>query len=191
MRTLRMLCATTLISEFFVIGFAGLVAMKSDLSMATVWTVSGIAMGLCVLLCGMLRWPWALQVGWVLQFGLVLSGFVVPVMFFLGAVFAGLWWASIHYGRHIDEAKVRFAAMDAAAEAKAAAEAQAASESESEVEAEAEARAGAATGRSAADGTPEGGPAGDGPAGGGTVRGGTVGAGPAGDGAPRAASDSA
>ncbi|MBC3988668.1 DUF4233 domain-containing protein [Streptomyces sp. AC563] len=123
---MRTLCASTLICEFFVIGFAGLVAMKlSDLSMGTVWTVSGIAMGLCVLLSGMLRWPWALQVGWVLQIGLVLSGFVVPVMFFLGLAFAGLWWASIHYGRHIDEAKARFAAMDEAArelaEARAAA----------------------------------------------------------------------
>ncbi len=116
MRTLRTLCASTLICEFFVIGFAGLVAMKlSDLSVGTVWTVSGIAMGLCVLLSGMLRWPWALQVGWVLQIGLVLSGFVVPVMFVLGLAFASLWWASIHYGRHIDEAKARFAAMDEAA----------------------------------------------------------------------------
>ena len=27
----------------------------------------------------------------------------MPTMFFLGAVFAGLWWASVHYGRKIDE----------------------------------------------------------------------------------------
>ena len=33
---MRMLCSSTLIGEFFVIGFAGLVAMKDpDLSMAT------------------------------------------------------------------------------------------------------------------------------------------------------------
>jgi hypothetical protein len=32
-------------------------------------------------------------------------------MFFLGAIFAALWWASVHYGRKIDEAKARFAAQ--------------------------------------------------------------------------------
>ncbi|MFJ6697749.1 DUF4233 domain-containing protein [Streptomyces sp. NPDC091272] len=107
---MRTLCASTLIGEFFVIGFAGLVAMKSDgLSMATVWTVCGIAMLLSVLLCGMITRPGGLQLGWALQVGLIVSGFWVPLMFFLGAVFGGLWWASIHYGRKIDEAKARWA----------------------------------------------------------------------------------
>ncbi|TGB08109.1 DUF4233 domain-containing protein [Streptomyces sp. MZ04] len=118
---MRTLCASTLIGEFFIIGFAGLVAMKEpDLSMGMVWTVSGIAMLLCVLLCGMITRPGGLQLGWALQIGLIASGFVVPLMFFLGGSFAVLWWASIHFGRKIDEAKARFAA---AAEAEAGAEA--------------------------------------------------------------------
>ncbi|WP_406000883.1 DUF4233 domain-containing protein [Streptomyces sp. NBC_00829] len=109
---MRTLCASTLIGEFFVIGFAGLVAMKSDdLSMATVWTVCGIGMLLSVLLCGMLGRPGGVQLGWALQIALIASGFVVPTMFFLGAVFAGLWWASVHYGRRIDEAKAKWAAQ--------------------------------------------------------------------------------
>src|SRR5690606_17881209 len=45
----RTLCASPLIGEYFIIGFAGLVAMKdADLSTGTVWTVCGIAMFLCV-----------------------------------------------------------------------------------------------------------------------------------------------
>lgn len=108
---MRTLCASTLIGEFFVIGFAGLVAMKGDISGATVWTVCGIGMLLSVLLCGMLSRPGAVQTGWALQIVLVLSGFVVPVMFFLGVVFAGLWWASVRYGRRIDEVKARWAAQ--------------------------------------------------------------------------------
>ncbi|MET9565072.1 MULTISPECIES: DUF4233 domain-containing protein [Streptomyces] len=109
---MRTLCASTLIGEFFVIGFAGLVAMKDpDLSMATVWTVSGTAMVLCLLLCGMITRPGGVQLGWGLQILLIASGFVVPVMFFLGAVFAALWWASVHYGRKVEEAKARFAAQ--------------------------------------------------------------------------------
>ncbi|MEU7277228.1 DUF4233 domain-containing protein [Streptomyces sp. NPDC045431] len=113
---MRTLCASTLIGEFFVIGFAGLVAMKDDsLTMGTVWTVCGVAMVLSVLLCGMITRPGGLQLGWALQIALITSGFVVPIMFFLGAVFAGLWWASIHYGRKIDEAKARWAAQSEAA----------------------------------------------------------------------------
>ncbi|MFI1676843.1 MULTISPECIES: DUF4233 domain-containing protein [unclassified Streptomyces] len=109
---MRTLCASTLIGEFFVIGFAGLVAMKDDdLSMGTVWTVCGIAMLVSLLLCGMVTRPGGVQLGWALQVALIASGFVVPTMFFLGAVFAAIWWASVHFGRKIDEAKARFAAM--------------------------------------------------------------------------------
>jgi hypothetical protein len=99
-----------LIGEFFVIGFAGLVAMKdADLSTGLVWTVCGIAMLFSVLLCGMVTRPGGVQLGWALQIALILSGFFVPLMFFLGACFAGLWWASVHFGRKIDEAKLRWA----------------------------------------------------------------------------------
>ncbi|MCX5048148.1 MULTISPECIES: DUF4233 domain-containing protein [unclassified Streptomyces] len=118
---MRTLCASTLIGEFFVIGFAGLVAMKDpDLSMATVWTVSGIAMFLCVALCGVVTRPAGIVLGWALQIALIASGFVVPTMFFLGVVFAALWWASVHYGRKIDEAKARFAAEAGSSTADAA-----------------------------------------------------------------------
>ncbi|MEU0072335.1 DUF4233 domain-containing protein [Streptomyces sp. NPDC006332] len=107
---MRTLCSSTLIGEFLVIGFAGLVAMKDpDLSTSTVWTVSGIAMFLSLLLCGMVTRPGGVVLGWALQIALIASGFVVPTMFFMGAVFAALWWASVHYGRKIDEAKARFA----------------------------------------------------------------------------------
>ncbi|MFF1300916.1 MULTISPECIES: DUF4233 domain-containing protein [unclassified Streptomyces] len=109
---MRTLCSSTLIGEFFIIGFAGLVAMKDDgLSTATVWTVSGIAMFLCLALCGVITRPGGVALGWVLQIALIASGFVVPTMFFLGVVFAALWWASVHYGRKVDEAKARFAAQ--------------------------------------------------------------------------------
>ncbi|WP_329134231.1 DUF4233 domain-containing protein [Streptomyces sp. NBC_00670] len=111
---MRMLCSSTLLGEFFVIGFAGLVAMKDPgLSVGTVWTVSGIAMVLCLLLCGVLTRPGGVQLGWALQLALIASGFFVPTMFFMGAVFTALWWASVHYGRKIDEAKARFAALHA------------------------------------------------------------------------------
>ncbi|MCF6525331.1 DUF4233 domain-containing protein [Streptomyces sp. JJ36] len=108
---MRVLCASTLIGEFFVIGFAGLVAMQlSDVSTGLVWAVSGTAMVLCLVLCGMLTRPGGVPLGWALQLALIAGGFVVPTMFFLGACFAGLWWASVHYGRKVDEAKAARAA---------------------------------------------------------------------------------
>ncbi|MFC7932396.1 DUF4233 domain-containing protein [Streptomyces cinereoruber] len=111
---MRTLCSSTLIGEFFVIGFAGLVAMKDDtLAMSTVWWVCGVVMVFSVLLCGMITRPGGVQLGWALQIGLVASGFFVPVMFFLGAAFAALWWASVHYGRQVDEVKARWAAQAA------------------------------------------------------------------------------
>ncbi|MFE2280761.1 DUF4233 domain-containing protein [Streptomyces sp. NPDC059454] len=109
---MRTLCASTLIGEFFIIGFAGLVAMKdADLSTGTVWTVCGIAMFLCVALCGVITRPGGVTLGWVLQIALIASGVFVPMMFFMGALFALLWWASVHFGRKVDEAKARFAAQ--------------------------------------------------------------------------------
>ncbi|MBW8794113.1 MAG: DUF4233 domain-containing protein [Streptomyces sp.] len=110
---MRTLCSSTLIGEFFVIGFAALVAMKDpDLSTSTVWLVSGIAMFLCLALCGVLTRPAGIALGWALQIALIASGIFVPTMYFMGAIFAGLWWASVHYGRKIDEAKARFAAQN-------------------------------------------------------------------------------
>ncbi|MFD3697682.1 DUF4233 domain-containing protein [Streptomyces sp. NPDC058646] len=108
---MRTLCASTLIGEFFVIGFAGLVAMKDpDLSQAEVWTVCGIAMALSLLLCGMLTRRGAVQLGWALQIALIASGFVVPTMFFLGVVFAALWWCAVHYGRKADRIRAEWTA---------------------------------------------------------------------------------
>jgi hypothetical protein len=97
-----------------VIGFAALVAMKlSHVSSTTLWTVSGVAMALCVLLCGALNRPGAVAVGWVIQIALIASGAVVGMMYGLGAVFAALWWASVHYGRKIDAIKAQRAAATA------------------------------------------------------------------------------
>lgn len=44
---------------------------------------------------------------------------MIPVMFILGLAFGALWWASVHYGRRIDEVKARWAAAHAEAESPA------------------------------------------------------------------------
>lgn len=108
---MRILCSSTLMAEAVLIGFVGLVAMRlTDLSTTTVWAVCGTAMVLCVLLCGVVNRPGGVAAGWVLQTALVASGLLVPMMFVLGPVFAGLWWAAVHYGRKVDVVRAQRAA---------------------------------------------------------------------------------
>ncbi|MEV1005866.1 DUF4233 domain-containing protein [Streptomyces sp. NPDC049881] len=113
---MRTLCASTLVGEFIVIALAALaIGQLSDVATGTLWAVSGTAMVLCLLVCALITRPGGVQLGWLLQAGLVAAGFALPAMFFLGAVFAGLWWASVHYGRRIDAIRAARAREEAAA----------------------------------------------------------------------------
>ncbi|MGP3968988.1 DUF4233 domain-containing protein [Streptomyces sp. 6N223] len=114
---MRTLCATTLLSEFIIIGLAALVATRlSDASTGAVWAVSGTAMVLCLLLSGLVGRPGTVPFGWALQIGLIASGFVVPVMFLIGAAFAALWGASVHFGGQVDAFRAAHAAQTADAD---------------------------------------------------------------------------
>jgi hypothetical protein len=68
-------------------------------------TAVAVGLGLavvCLLLAGMLRAEWAYLAGYVVQVAAIGLGFVVPVMFGLGAVFAALWTAADLLGRKIE-----------------------------------------------------------------------------------------
>jgi hypothetical protein len=39
----------------------------------------------------LLRFRWGVWVGWVLQVALLATGFILPLMFFVGALFVALW----------------------------------------------------------------------------------------------------
>lgn len=51
---------------------------------------------------GLLRFSWGFIVGWVLQVLIVAAGFLNPAMFFVGAVFGGMWWYCMVAGARID-----------------------------------------------------------------------------------------
>ncbi|CAM3549477.1 DUF4233 domain-containing protein [Nocardioides zeicaulis] len=77
------------------------------ITIADVDTGLALAIGLglavvCVLLAGMLRAEWAYGAGYVVQVGAIALGFVVPVMFGLGAIFAVLWTTADLLGRKIE-----------------------------------------------------------------------------------------
>jgi hypothetical protein len=64
--------------------------------------VGGVAAVWCILLTGLLRYRWAYVAGSVLQVLVILSGFVVSTMFFLGAIFTALWVTAIWLGRTVE-----------------------------------------------------------------------------------------
>ncbi len=77
------------------------------ITIADVDTSLALSVGLglavvCLLLAGMLRAEWAYLAGYVVQVAAVALGFVLPVMFVLGAVFAALWTVADQLGRKIE-----------------------------------------------------------------------------------------
>jgi hypothetical protein len=80
------------------------------------WAGGGLAV-LCLVTAGLTRYRWSYAIGWGIQAACVAAGFVVPVMFVLGAAFTALWWAALHYGAKGDQAQARFRAEAPDAEA--------------------------------------------------------------------------
>jgi hypothetical protein len=81
-------------------------------------TAVAVGLGLCVaclVLAGLLRWEAAYLAGWAIQVAAIALGFVVTMMFLLGAIFALLWGAAYFVGRKIErERGEAYAAYDAA-----------------------------------------------------------------------------
>lgn len=103
---MRGIAAAVLVFEGLVIFFATLVALDlSDVDDATLWWVGGAASMACVLVAGLLGRRGGYQVGSALQVLVVAAGLVVPVMFFLGLLFAGLWFLALHLGRRVERLK--------------------------------------------------------------------------------------
>ncbi len=111
-------CTTVLALEAFVVLFASLVAFGLDLAEpAVVWTVGGIAAVVFLLLAGLVRYRAGLVLGSVMQVALIASGLVIPMMFFVGGIFAVIWIVALRLGRRIDveRAERAHAGRDAAA----------------------------------------------------------------------------
>jgi hypothetical protein len=107
----RTLAAATVSLEAFVVFFAALVA--KDLSALSTRAALGIFGGLavaCLLTAGVLRRPWGYAFGWVVQAAVIATGFWVPVMFFLGALFAVLWFVALRQGARIERERAEYVA---------------------------------------------------------------------------------
>ena len=107
----RTLAAATVSLEAFVVFFAGLVAKDlSSLSTGAALAIFGGLAVACLLITGLLRRPWGYGFGWLVQAAAVATGFWVPVMFFLGALFAALWFVALRQGARIERERADYVA---------------------------------------------------------------------------------
>ncbi|HTW17343.1 MAG TPA: DUF4233 domain-containing protein [Nocardioides sp.] len=110
----RGMCAAILCLEAIALGLTTPVLVTvADVGLGTSLVVGlGLAV-LCLLLAGMLRKEWAYAAGWLVQVAAVGLGFVIPLMFVLGGIFALLWGTADFLGRKIErERAAAYAAFD-------------------------------------------------------------------------------
>ena len=94
---MRVLGSAVLVMEFFVMGFAMLLAKDNHHASAIV--IGAIIALLLLLTPGLLKKRTGWIVGSVLQFLMIGYAAVVPSMAIIGVIFGGLWIAAIVVGR--------------------------------------------------------------------------------------------
>jgi hypothetical protein len=108
---MRALCAAMLTLEAIVLALS--VPVMISVEDVDTGLAVGLGLGLAVvavLTAGLLSRPWAYVVGHAVQLGAIGLGFVVPVMFVVGTIFAALWATAYVLGRRIEADKARWAA---------------------------------------------------------------------------------
>lgn len=97
-----------LVGELFVIGFAVLVAKDlADVPGRDVAVAGGVLALLCLVAVSTLRSPAGYALGWLLQVLLVVSAAWVPLMAFVGLLFAVLWVTALVQGGRADALTAR------------------------------------------------------------------------------------
>lgn len=106
---MRVLGSSVLAMEFFLMGFAILLAKDSQ--SAIVLIIGGVLAILPILIAGVLKKKSGWIAGSILQVAIICYGFIVPMMFFMGALFAGLWISAIVVGRKGEAARAALLAQ--------------------------------------------------------------------------------
>ena len=65
----------------------------------------GLLLVLLLVVSGLVRYPWGLALGWVMQAVLIATGIFLPAMFVIGAGFAAIWTFCFIKGRQLDHAR--------------------------------------------------------------------------------------
>jgi hypothetical protein len=77
-------------------------------SPAVLWTVAGVLFVVLVVLSRLVTAPGGYVAGSVAQLVVIACGFVIPLMFGLGVLFAVLWFVSLRLGARIDRERAAF-----------------------------------------------------------------------------------
>lgn len=105
-RSIRVMFASTVLGlEAFVAFFATLVifGLRAREFPQPVILIAGIALSaVLVAACAFLTRSWGPAVGWVLQLVLIATGFLEPMMFVIGVLFALAWWYALRVGWRLD-----------------------------------------------------------------------------------------
>jgi hypothetical protein len=110
----RSLCAAILVLEAIVLFLTGVVMIGvTDLGAGRSLLIGGGLATLCLVAAGMLGRAGGYPLGWLVQAVSVALGTVVPVMFFVGAVFATLWLTAYVLGVRIDEERAERLVLEA------------------------------------------------------------------------------
>jgi hypothetical protein len=108
-------CQTTLILEAVLVFFATLVAYGLAVgdpsrtpSTTTVWWLGGVTSVLLIVLSGFVSRPGGYVAGSVAQVAVLAGGFVVPMMFGIGALFVVMWVVALRLGGRIDRERAEY-----------------------------------------------------------------------------------
>jgi hypothetical protein len=107
---MRGMCAAMLLLEAVILALAVPVMISVEDVSTPLALTSGLGLAvLCLLTAGALRRPQAYLVGHAIQLGAIGLGFLITAMFFVGAMFAALWFGAFFLGKRIEEDKARWA----------------------------------------------------------------------------------
>jgi hypothetical protein len=117
----RRLAATVVGSQAVAVFFGALVARalaeaRGESGGSGFLLVGSILAVLCILDAGMLRRPWGVTLGWLLQLATLASAVVVPAMLVVGLVFGALWVIALVQGAKMDALTARAIAEAESAE---------------------------------------------------------------------------
>jgi uncharacterized membrane protein len=100
------LLSIALLLEAVLIFFVVMVAFGLRVLPPAVVFGGGAALFVILLVVGRLvRFAWGVWVGWVLQAVLIAIGVLLPLMYFIGAVFSAIWIYCFLMGRKLDRQK--------------------------------------------------------------------------------------
>jgi Protein of unknown function (DUF4233) len=107
-RMTRRLAGTVIVAQGLAVFFGalvarGLAAAHGSGTSNTFLLIGSVLAVFCILDAGLLRRPWGITLGWVLQIATFAYAFVVPMMLLVWLMFGVLWLTALVQGRALDE----------------------------------------------------------------------------------------